>query len=76
MSAFVFSIVLLKRLVAWFYQLKLNKTSIKLKVLREEKKKIIEKVMDTETYKVTFKRIKLNLYCVNVLTFPRWLLTF
>lgn len=47
-----FSIILLKRLVTWFYQLKLNKTSIKLKSLREEKKKIIEKVMDTETYKV------------------------
>lgn len=32
--------------------MKLNKNSIKLKGLREEKKKIIEKVMDTETYKV------------------------
>lgn len=45
-------IILLKRLVTWFYQLKLNKNAIKLKALREDKKKIIEKVMDTETYKV------------------------
>lgn len=46
------SIILLKRLFAWYYQQKLNRNSTKLSVLRAEKKKIIEKVMDTETYKV------------------------
>lgn len=46
------SILLLKRLFAWYYQRKLNKNSTQLNGLRAEKKKIIEKVMDTETYKV------------------------
>lgn len=46
------SILLLKRLVAWYYQRKLNKNNVQLNGLRAEKKKIIEKVMDKETYKV------------------------
>lgn len=47
-----FRIVLLKRLVAWFFQRKLNRNANQLKTLRTEKKKIIEQVMDKETYKV------------------------
>lgn len=48
-------IFFLKRLVAWYFQRKLNKNSSKLKVLRAEKKKLIEKVMDKETYKVAIE---------------------
>lgn len=45
-------IVFLKRLVAWFFQRKINRNANQLKTLRAEKKKIIEQVMDKETYKV------------------------
>lgn len=46
------SIILLRMLFTWYFQRKLNKNSDKLRTLRGEKKKILEKVMDTETYKV------------------------
>lgn len=49
---FVFRIILLKRLVAWFFQRKINRNANQLKTLRAEKKKLIEQVMDKETYKV------------------------
>ncbi|XP_055387069.1 endoplasmic reticulum junction formation protein lunapark-A [Condylostylus longicornis] len=52
---FPFVIFLLKHLVAWFFQRKLNDKSIKLKKLRGEKKKVLEKVMDKETYKVALE---------------------
>lgn len=45
-------IILLKRLVAWYFQRKINRNANQLKKLRAEKKKIIEQVMDKETYKV------------------------
>lgn len=45
-------VICLGRLGSWFFQKRLNKNSSNLTKLREEKKKIIEKVMDTETYKV------------------------
>lgn len=45
-------IIFIKRLVAYYFQRKLNNNSKKLNDLRAEKKKIIEKVMDKETYKV------------------------
>lgn len=48
----IFRIVFLKRLVAWFFQRKINRNANQLKTLRAEKKKIIEQVMDKETYKV------------------------
>lgn len=48
-------IIFLKRAVAWHYQRKLNKNSNKLNTLRAEKKKILENVMDKETYKVGFR---------------------
>ena len=48
----LFRILFLKRLVAWFFQTKLNRNSAKLSNLKAEKKKVIEKVMDKETYKV------------------------
>lgn len=48
-------IFLIKRLVAWYFQRKLNKNSRKLTSMRAEKKKIIEKVLDTETYKVAIE---------------------
>ncbi|XP_075167166.1 zinc-ribbon metal-binding protein lunapark [Haematobia irritans] len=45
-------IFLLRYLFTWYFQRKLNKNSKKLTVLRAEKKKILEQVMDKETYKV------------------------
>lgn len=48
-------IILLKRVVAWFFQRKLNRNAQKLKELRAEKKKTIEQVMDKETYKVALE---------------------
>ncbi|XP_013115368.1 endoplasmic reticulum junction formation protein lunapark-B [Stomoxys calcitrans] len=49
---FPFIIILLRHLFTWYFQRKLNKNSKKLTVLRAEKKKILEQVMDKETYKV------------------------
>ncbi|KAM7345814.1 zinc-ribbon metal-binding protein lunapark [Cochliomyia hominivorax] len=45
-------IYLLRYLFTWYFQRKLNKNSKKLTALRAEKKKILEQVMDKETYKV------------------------
>ncbi|XP_058981074.1 endoplasmic reticulum junction formation protein lunapark-A-like [Musca domestica] len=45
-------IIFLRHLFSWYYQRKLNKNSKKLTALRAEKKKILEQVMDKETYKV------------------------
>ncbi|TMW54578.1 hypothetical protein DOY81_000372 [Sarcophaga bullata] len=45
-------IILLRYLFTWYFQRKLNKNSKKLTALRAEKKKILEQVMDKETYKV------------------------
>lgn len=50
-----FRIILLKRLVAWFFQRKLNRNAQELKKLRAEKKKTLEQVMDKETYKVALE---------------------
>lgn len=41
--------------MAWFFQRKLNRNASQLKTLRAEKKKIIEQVMDKETYKVALE---------------------
>uniref|UniRef100_A0A1A9UK21 Endoplasmic reticulum junction formation protein lunapark n=1 Tax=Glossina austeni TaxID=7395 RepID=A0A1A9UK21_GLOAU len=45
-------IIMLRYLLTWYFQRKLNKNSTKLCALRAEKKKILEQVMDKETYKV------------------------
>lgn len=42
-------------MVAWYFQRKLNRNANQLKTLRAEKKKIIEQVMDKETYKVALE---------------------
>lgn len=42
----------MKRLVTWYYRRKLTHNQEKLHDMREEKKKLLENVMDTETYKV------------------------
>lgn len=42
---------MLKKIVAWYFQRKVNSNSNKLTELKAEKKKILEKVMDKETYK-------------------------
>ncbi|XP_053673541.1 endoplasmic reticulum junction formation protein lunapark-B [Anopheles nili] len=45
-------IFILKRVLAWHYERKLRLNSNKLKDLRTEKKKLLESVMEKETYKV------------------------
>ena len=47
-----FSVILVKRLVTWYYRRKLTHNQEKLHDMKEEKKKLLENVMDTETYKV------------------------
>lgn len=39
-------------MVGWFFQRKINRNANQLKKLRADKKKMIEQVMDKETYKV------------------------
>lgn len=45
-------IIFLKRLVAWFFQRKINRNAVQLKKLRAEKKKILEQVTQKEVYNV------------------------
>lgn len=52
---FISRIFLLKQLLAWYFQRKVNKNSGELSDLRQEKKKMIEQVMDKETYKVALE---------------------
>ncbi|XP_017044765.1 endoplasmic reticulum junction formation protein lunapark-A [Drosophila ficusphila] len=49
---FPFVIIFLRRLFTWYFQRKLNKNGDKLTRLKEDKRKILEQVMDKETYKV------------------------
>ncbi|XP_059470016.1 endoplasmic reticulum junction formation protein lunapark-B isoform X2 [Neocloeon triangulifer] len=46
-----FLIVFVKRLINWYYARQINDNEIKLTRLREEKKKLLDEVMDKETYK-------------------------
>lgn len=41
----------MKRGLTWYYNRKISRNQTKLKTLKEEKKKVLDKVMDTETYK-------------------------
>lgn len=41
-----------KRLLTWYYRRKISRNESKLSILRTEKKKLLDQVMDTETYKV------------------------
>ncbi|XP_068143830.1 endoplasmic reticulum junction formation protein lunapark-A isoform X2 [Drosophila tropicalis] len=45
-------IILLRQMFTWYFQRKLNKNGDKLSQLKEKKSKILEQVMDKETYKV------------------------
>ncbi|XP_055641337.1 endoplasmic reticulum junction formation protein lunapark-B [Toxorhynchites rutilus septentrionalis] len=45
-------ITLIKKVLAWYFERKVIRNTNKLKLLRAEKKKILEQVMDKETYKV------------------------
>lgn len=45
-------VIFLRSAISWYYNWSLNKNRIKLNKMREEKKKILEEVMNTETYKV------------------------
>lgn len=51
-------IFLIKRMVAWYFQRKMNKNSTELQKLRSEKKKILEEVQEKETYKVALEILK------------------
>lgn len=53
--AFPMIIFLVRRLLAWYFQRKITKNSTKLVKLRAEKKKILEEVMEKETYNVASK---------------------
>lgn len=44
-----------RKVLTWYYHRKLRKNETSLTKLRNEKKEILEKVMDTETYKVAKK---------------------
>jgi endoplasmic reticulum junction formation protein lunapark len=52
---YISRIFVLKRFVGWYFQRRVNKNSNQLIDLRKEKKKIIEKVMEKETYKVALE---------------------
>jgi len=43
--------VFLKRIITWYYARQLNNNESKLVKLKEEKKKLLDEVMDKETYK-------------------------
>ncbi|XP_072937558.1 endoplasmic reticulum junction formation protein lunapark-B [Epargyreus clarus] len=45
-------VLFLRSLITWYYNWRLSKNRLKLSKMREEKKKILEEVMNTETYKV------------------------
>lgn len=47
-----FRVFVLKRLVTWYYRRKLTRNQEKMHDMREEKRKLLEDVMDKETYKV------------------------
>lgn len=48
----IFRLILIKRTLSWYYNRKIRKNQKKLTTLKDEKKKILEEVMDKETYKV------------------------
>jgi hypothetical protein len=48
-----FIFVFLKRFLTWWYHRKIKKNEVALDKLRKEKTKILDAVMETETYKVT-----------------------
>ncbi|KAK8391459.1 hypothetical protein O3P69_017207 [Scylla paramamosain] len=49
---FPFLVYILKRILTWYYSRKISKNEEKLKSLLERKEKILDDVMETETYKV------------------------
>lgn len=51
-------IVLLRQLFTWYFQRKLNKNGQKLSQLKEQKNKILEQVIEKETYKVAVRLLE------------------
>ncbi|CAL4167002.1 unnamed protein product, partial [Meganyctiphanes norvegica] len=49
---FILVVYILKRILTWWYRRKLSRNERKLEELKEKKEKILEQVMETETYKV------------------------
>ncbi|XP_055598896.1 endoplasmic reticulum junction formation protein lunapark-B [Uranotaenia lowii] len=72
-------ITIMKKILAWYFERKVVRNTNKLKDLRAEKKKILEKVMDKETYKVAVdilnkfgdKSHKAQMQSLNVLSPPK-----
>lgn len=48
-------VVLVRRLITWWYSRKITRSQKKLSDMRDEKKRLLEEVMDKETYKVAKK---------------------
>lgn len=48
-------IILLRYCVAWYFDSKIDRNNRKLIRLRNEKKKVLQNVMDKETYKVALE---------------------
>lgn len=46
-----YRIISVKRVLTWYYNWKLSRNQNKLKTLKDEKRKLLDKVMETETYK-------------------------
>jgi endoplasmic reticulum junction formation protein lunapark len=46
-----FSVVFLKRIITWYFARQIKSNETKLEQLKEEKKKLLDDVMDKETYK-------------------------
>ena len=49
---FSFSFLLIKRILTWWYHRKIRKNEVQLEDLKKKKAKILDEVMETETYKV------------------------
>ena len=49
---FDFSFIFLKRFLTWWYHRKIRRNEIAMEKLKKQKAKILDEVMETETYKV------------------------
>ena len=51
-SLIFFRFYLIKRILTWWYHRKIRRNEVQLDKLKKEKAKILDEVMETETYKV------------------------
>ena len=50
-TSYCHRILLTKKMVTWYYKCKISKNQDKLSTMQSEKKKILDEVTETETYK-------------------------